>query len=184
LTKKEELNTLPDTGRKRQQINPKDNFWPATARTKNAIEAWFKDLAGSKPLSSLSKKVRSDMKTAAVLETIRVYCIILVFGNMPSVLGGGGTKLGRRMLSSVSSNHSFTSNSPPTLSVRPCPPLKTVAAEMLENLQHSVCCTAEIQSPYIQPQKHYRPSASSWIRPCVVCSILSCFEEPEYVCFY
>ncbi|PNF33035.1 hypothetical protein B7P43_G16367 [Cryptotermes secundus] len=56
LTKKEELNTLPDTGRKRQQINPKDNFWPATARTKNAIEAWFKDLAGSKPLSSLSKK--------------------------------------------------------------------------------------------------------------------------------
>nr|CAD7572165.1 unnamed protein product [Timema californicum] len=57
MNKKEELNTLiPDTGRKRQQINPKDNFWPATARTKNAIEAWFKDLAGSKPLSSLSKK--------------------------------------------------------------------------------------------------------------------------------
>jgi mediator of RNA polymerase II transcription subunit 12 len=55
------LNTLPDTGRKRQQINPKDNFWPATARTKNAIEAWFKDLAGSKPLSSLSKKVRHEM---------------------------------------------------------------------------------------------------------------------------
>nr|CAD7434052.1 unnamed protein product [Timema monikensis] len=60
MNKKEELNTLiPDTGRKRQQINPKDNFWPATARTKNAIEAWFKDLAGSKPLSSLSKKVPS-----------------------------------------------------------------------------------------------------------------------------
>ncbi|XP_039296033.1 mediator of RNA polymerase II transcription subunit 12-like protein [Nilaparvata lugens] len=56
IGKKEELNTLPDSGRKRQQINPKDNFWPATARTKNAIEAWFKDLAGSKPLLSLSKK--------------------------------------------------------------------------------------------------------------------------------
>ncbi|KAJ9575350.1 hypothetical protein L9F63_025700, partial [Diploptera punctata] len=56
LSKKEELNTLPDIGRKRQQINPKDNFWLVTARTKNAVEAWFKDLAGSKALSSLSKK--------------------------------------------------------------------------------------------------------------------------------
>lgn len=57
LGKKDELNTLPDPGRKRQQINPKDNFWPATNRSKAAIEAWFKDLAGIKPLSSLSKKV-------------------------------------------------------------------------------------------------------------------------------
>lgn len=56
IAKKEELSLLPDTGRKKQQINPKDNFWPATARTKNAIEAWFKDLAGNKPLMSLSKK--------------------------------------------------------------------------------------------------------------------------------
>lgn len=56
LSKKEELNTLPDSGRKRQQINTKDNFWPATARTKNAIENWFKDLAGNKPLINLSKK--------------------------------------------------------------------------------------------------------------------------------
>lgn len=56
IAKKEELSTLPDSGRKRQQINPKDNFWPVTMRTKNAIEAWFKDLAGSKPLTSLSKK--------------------------------------------------------------------------------------------------------------------------------
>lgn len=46
LTRKEELSILPDCGRKKQQINPKDNFWPATARTKGAIEAWFKDLAG------------------------------------------------------------------------------------------------------------------------------------------
>lgn len=57
LSKKEELNTLPDSGRKKQQINTKDNFWPATARTKNAIENWFKDLAGNKPLITLSKKV-------------------------------------------------------------------------------------------------------------------------------
>lgn len=67
LTKKEELNTLPDTGRKRQQINPKDNFWPATARTKNAIEAWFKDLAGSKPLSSLAKKASVNVNHFALL---------------------------------------------------------------------------------------------------------------------
>uniref|UniRef100_A0A8D9FIE5 Mediator of RNA polymerase II transcription subunit 12-like protein n=1 Tax=Cacopsylla melanoneura TaxID=428564 RepID=A0A8D9FIE5_9HEMI len=56
LNKKEELNTLPDTRTRRQNITPKDNFWPATARTKNAVEAWFKDLAGSKSLLMLSKK--------------------------------------------------------------------------------------------------------------------------------
>ncbi|XP_076370100.1 mediator complex subunit kohtalo isoform X2 [Tachypleus tridentatus] len=57
LAKKQELNTFHDSGRKKQQINPKDNFWPVTPRSKNAIEAWFKDLAGSKPLTSLAKKV-------------------------------------------------------------------------------------------------------------------------------
>lgn len=57
INKKEELNTLVDTGRKRLQINPKDNFWPATARSKTTVEAWFKDLAGFKPLNILSKKV-------------------------------------------------------------------------------------------------------------------------------
>ncbi|XP_014240194.1 mediator of RNA polymerase II transcription subunit 12 isoform X2 [Cimex lectularius] len=56
IGKKDEINTLPDSGRKRQQINPKDNFWPATGRTKAAVEAWFKDLSGSKALLSLSKK--------------------------------------------------------------------------------------------------------------------------------
>lgn len=57
ISKKEEINTLPDSGRKRQQINPKDNFWPVTPRSRPAIETWFKDLAGSKPLMNLSKKV-------------------------------------------------------------------------------------------------------------------------------
>lgn len=56
MAKKEELMTLPESGRKRQQINPKDNFWPATARTKAAIDSWFKDLAGTKPLINLAKK--------------------------------------------------------------------------------------------------------------------------------
>lgn len=59
LEKKAELNQLPDTGRKKQQINIKDNFWLVTMRSKIAIEAWFKDLAGYKPLTSLAKKVRN-----------------------------------------------------------------------------------------------------------------------------
>ena len=57
VLKKEEINTLLDSSKKRQQINTKENFWPATPRSKNAVETWFKDLAASKPLNSLSKKV-------------------------------------------------------------------------------------------------------------------------------
>ncbi|XP_022706547.1 mediator of RNA polymerase II transcription subunit 12-like protein isoform X2 [Varroa jacobsoni] len=57
LIKKQELNTLQDTGRKKQQINVKECFWPVTAKSKNVFENWFKDLAGSKPLISLAKKV-------------------------------------------------------------------------------------------------------------------------------
>lgn len=62
LTKKEELMTLPDSGRKKQQVNTKDNFWPVTARTKVPLDAWFKDLAGNKPLISLAKKAPSFNK--------------------------------------------------------------------------------------------------------------------------
>jgi mediator of RNA polymerase II transcription subunit 12 len=61
LGKKEELNTLPDTAKRRPQVNTKDSFWPATPRVKPQIEAWFRDLAGSKPLSNLSKKVLQDL---------------------------------------------------------------------------------------------------------------------------
>lgn len=73
LSKKEELNTLPDCGRKRQQVNPKDNFWPATARTKAQIEAWFKDLAGSKPLSQLAKKAPNFNKKEEIFITLNEY---------------------------------------------------------------------------------------------------------------
>ncbi|XP_052753637.1 mediator of RNA polymerase II transcription subunit 12-like isoform X2 [Galleria mellonella] len=73
LSKKEELNTLPDCGRKRQQVNPKDNFWPATARTKAQIEAWFKDLAGSKPLSQLAKKAPNFNKKEEIFITLTEY---------------------------------------------------------------------------------------------------------------
>lgn len=48
---------LPDTGRKRQLINPKENFHNVTPKSKMFIESWFKDLAGSKPLINLGKRV-------------------------------------------------------------------------------------------------------------------------------
>ncbi|XP_058826167.1 mediator of RNA polymerase II transcription subunit 12 isoform X2 [Topomyia yanbarensis] len=62
LARKDELMTLTDSGRKKQQINPKDNFWPVTARNKATLDTWFKDLAGTKPLSSLAKKAPSFNK--------------------------------------------------------------------------------------------------------------------------
>lgn len=62
LAKREELMTLPDSGRKKQQINPKDNFWPVTVRSKATLDVWFKDLAGNKPLISLAKKAPSFNK--------------------------------------------------------------------------------------------------------------------------
>lgn len=61
LAKKEELLTLTDSIRKKQHVN-KDNFWPVTARTKQILDNWFKDLAGNKPLSSLAKKAPSFNK--------------------------------------------------------------------------------------------------------------------------
>ncbi|XP_068629231.1 mediator of RNA polymerase II transcription subunit 12-like isoform X2 [Battus philenor] len=77
LSKKEELNTLPDCGRKRQQVNPKDNFWPATARTKAQIEAWFKDLAGSKPLAILAKKAPNFNKKEEIFITLTEYQVAM-----------------------------------------------------------------------------------------------------------
>lgn len=56
VARKEELCTLQDSGRKRQQINTKDNFWPVTGKTKTTVNLWFKDLAGNKPLMHLAKK--------------------------------------------------------------------------------------------------------------------------------
>lgn len=73
LAKKEELATMPDTGRKRQQINPKDNFWPVTARTKNGIEAWFKDLSGCKPLVTLAKKAPNFNKKEEIFMMLCEY---------------------------------------------------------------------------------------------------------------
>ena len=54
--KKEEANTLPDTGRKRQVINARDNFWLVTQKNKAAADNWLKDLATG---TSLDAKGRS-----------------------------------------------------------------------------------------------------------------------------
>ncbi|XP_034934643.1 mediator of RNA polymerase II transcription subunit 12 [Chelonus insularis] len=74
LAKKEELATMPDTGRKRQQINTKDGFIPVTARTKTGIEAWFKDLSGcSKPLIQLAKRAPNFNKKEEIFMMLSEY---------------------------------------------------------------------------------------------------------------
>ncbi|XP_049822887.1 mediator of RNA polymerase II transcription subunit 12 isoform X3 [Aethina tumida] len=78
IAKKEELSMLPDSGRKRQQINPKDNFWPATIRTKNHIEAWFKDLAGNKPLMNLAKKAPNFNKKEEIFIMLCEYQVPMI----------------------------------------------------------------------------------------------------------
>ncbi|XP_059479681.1 mediator of RNA polymerase II transcription subunit 12 isoform X2 [Neocloeon triangulifer] len=76
--KKEELNTLPDTAKRRPQVNTKDSFWPATPRVKQQIEAWFKDLAGSKPLSNLSKKAPNFNKREEIFMLLCEYQVPMV----------------------------------------------------------------------------------------------------------
>lgn len=57
LAEKLKLNTFQDTGKKKPQVNAKDNYWLVAARSQSAIHNWFMDLAGSKPLTLLAKKV-------------------------------------------------------------------------------------------------------------------------------
>lgn len=64
LNKKTEINTLQDTTKKKQ-MPTKDIFWPA-AKNQGAMRAWFKDLAGNKPLSSLGRKVPTFNKKEEV----------------------------------------------------------------------------------------------------------------------
>lgn len=56
LAEKLKLNTFQDTGKKKPQVNAKDNYWLVTARSQSAIHSWFSDLAGNKPLAILAKK--------------------------------------------------------------------------------------------------------------------------------
>ncbi|KAI1305889.1 Mediator of RNA polymerase II transcription subunit 12-like protein [Halotydeus destructor] len=68
LAKKQEINTYPDTGRRKQQLNVKDNTWLVTPRVKVQVDAWFKDLAtGTKTLSQLARKVPLFNKKEEVL---------------------------------------------------------------------------------------------------------------------
>uniref|UniRef100_A0A8C5PYK2 Mediator complex subunit 12 n=1 Tax=Leptobrachium leishanense TaxID=445787 RepID=A0A8C5PYK2_9ANUR len=58
MAEKLRCNTLPDTGRRKPQVNQKDNFWLVTARSQSSINNWFTDLSGTKPLTHLAKKVK------------------------------------------------------------------------------------------------------------------------------
>lgn len=59
LAEKLKLNTFQDTGKKKPQVNAKDNYWLVTPRSQSTIHNWFSDLAGNKPLAILAKKVFS-----------------------------------------------------------------------------------------------------------------------------
>ncbi|XP_059156878.1 mediator of RNA polymerase II transcription subunit 12-like protein isoform X2 [Physella acuta] len=72
--KKNELNTLQDSKNKKFQLPVKENFWPA-ACSKTSTEAWFKDLAGSKPLASLSRKVPTFNKKEEIFSTLCEYAV-------------------------------------------------------------------------------------------------------------
>ncbi|XP_013408893.1 mediator of RNA polymerase II transcription subunit 12-like protein [Lingula anatina] len=78
IAKKTDLNTLQDTGKKKPIINTKDNFWPVTARSKQAIENWFKDLAGSKPLTQIGRKVPVFNKREEIFTTLCEYNVPLI----------------------------------------------------------------------------------------------------------
>ncbi|GFR92708.1 mediator of RNA polymerase II transcription subunit 12-like protein, partial [Elysia marginata] len=72
--KKADLNTLVDIKNKKFQLPVKENFWPA-ACSKPSTEAWFKDLAGSKPLASLSRKVPTFNKKEEIFHTLCEYAV-------------------------------------------------------------------------------------------------------------
>lgn len=63
IAEKLRYNTFPDTGKRKPQVNQKDNFWLVTARSQSSINNWFTDLAGTKPLTQLAKKVGLCTKT-------------------------------------------------------------------------------------------------------------------------
>ncbi|XP_034328936.1 mediator of RNA polymerase II transcription subunit 12-like protein isoform X5 [Magallana gigas] len=73
LNKKTEINTLQDTTKKKQ-MPTKDIFWPA-AKNQGAMRAWFKDLAGNKPLSSLGRKVPTFNKKEEVFSTLCEFAV-------------------------------------------------------------------------------------------------------------
>uniref|UniRef100_A0A8C5S4Z7 Mediator complex subunit 12 n=1 Tax=Laticauda laticaudata TaxID=8630 RepID=A0A8C5S4Z7_LATLA len=75
IAEKLRCNTLPDTGRRKPQVNQKDNFWPVTARSQSAINNWFNDLAGTKPLTHLAKKVPIFSKKEEIFSYLAKYAV-------------------------------------------------------------------------------------------------------------
>ncbi|KAM3835504.1 LOW QUALITY PROTEIN: mediator of RNA polymerase II transcription subunit 12-like protein [Vipera latastei] len=78
LAEKLKLNTFQDTGKKKLQINAKDNYWLVTARSQSAIHTWFADLAGNKPLTLLAKKVPILSKKEDVFAYLARYSVPLL----------------------------------------------------------------------------------------------------------
>uniref|UniRef100_A0A669Q4M3 Mediator complex subunit 12L n=1 Tax=Phasianus colchicus TaxID=9054 RepID=A0A669Q4M3_PHACC len=78
LAEKLKLNTFQDTGKKKPQVNAKDNYWLVTARSQSAVHNWFTDLAGSKPLTILAKKVPILSKKEDVFAYLAKYSVPLL----------------------------------------------------------------------------------------------------------
>uniref|UniRef100_A0A8C0ZUG6 Mediator complex subunit Med12 domain-containing protein n=1 Tax=Castor canadensis TaxID=51338 RepID=A0A8C0ZUG6_CASCN len=78
LAEKLKLNTFQDTGKKKPQVNAKDNYWLVTARSQSAIHSWFSDLAGNKPLAVLAKKVPILSKKEDVFAYLAKYSVPMV----------------------------------------------------------------------------------------------------------
>ncbi|XP_058517422.1 mediator of RNA polymerase II transcription subunit 12-like protein isoform X4 [Ochotona princeps] len=78
LAEKLKLNTFQDTGKKKPQVNAKDNYWLVTPRSQSAIHSWFSDLAGSKPLAILAKKVPILSKKEDVFAYLAKYSVPMV----------------------------------------------------------------------------------------------------------
>uniref|UniRef100_A0A8C4SPH4 Mediator complex subunit 12 n=1 Tax=Erpetoichthys calabaricus TaxID=27687 RepID=A0A8C4SPH4_ERPCA len=75
ITEKLRCNTFPDTGKRKPQVNQKDNFWLVTARSQSSINNWFTDLAGTKPLTQLAKKVPIFGKKEEVFGYLAKYTV-------------------------------------------------------------------------------------------------------------
>lgn len=78
LSEKLKLNTFQDTGKKKPQVNAKDNYWLVTPRSQSAIHSWFSDLAGNKPLAILAKKVPILSKKEDVFAYLAKYSVPMV----------------------------------------------------------------------------------------------------------
>ena len=98
MAEKLRYNTFPDTGKRKPQVNQKDNFWLVTARSQSSINNWFTDLAGTKPLTLLAKKVRpphcglmklwrGDLVTTRTTDILRALCCFPLGCMRPSLFG-------------------------------------------------------------------------------------------------